>query len=500
MPEPLQPLPIKNIGTYGVIREAELNSNTTLYPEGGVTDAVNFHFDRKGAASVRPGLTALGGTVLASRPCFGLHNAQQGTAIAVFSNGSSATIYTLSSGAWGVSLDGGTASVNVRFVDFGSYTIALNFMQNTYSSMRFWNAGSSRHWHHTGSPINPQNMWGYSPQFGEVFKSRVYLFGDNTPGGSGAVASNPSRLFFSSVISSTGSITWSPSVDYVDINPGDGESGSGLRRYSLELLCFKPNYIYRFRTSGVDPDPLIKIGTRSNESVVEGKKGLYFHHDTGFYRYSGGYPTEISRPISDIVAAIPFSKFSSIVAWNDQDHIYWSLGNITVSETRENITYKNCVVRYTESSEIWTVYSYSSDLRRGMTYNSGSNITRIIGTDMGVVATHNLGVLDIGEPIKYRMRTKWYDWGEVATDKTIQELVTLCEKAQASELMYQTDDNTDWKSIGQLTKFANYFNKQQIRLHRIKFQITGVSRFDPPVFLGIEITKGINEGLTYETR
>ncbi len=160
------------------------------------------------------------------------------------------------------------------------------------------------------------------------------------------------------------------------------------------------------------------------------------------------------------------------------------------------MTYKNCVVRYTESSDLWTIYSYSSDLRRGMAYNSGSTLTRVVATDMGMVATHNSGVLDIGEPIKYRLRTKWYDWGEVATSKVIEELTALCEKAQAAELMYRVDEDTKWVSIGQLKKFVTFFNKQQIRFNRIRFQVSGVSRFDPPVFLGLEVVKGQNEGIT----
>jgi hypothetical protein len=496
MSEPLKPLSINKLGIYGVMRENEVDSS--LIPDGAVTDSVNFQFDRKGASTVRLGLTALGSTVLTARPSVGLFNAQSGTALAVFSNGSSATIYSFSSGAWAVSLDGGTASVAIRFVDFASYTIAINFMSNTYTSMRFWNAGSSRHWHASGSPINPQNMWGYSPQFGQVYKSRVYLFSDTTPGGSGAVASNKSRLFFSSVISSTGSITWTPASDWVDINPGDGEDGSGLKRYSLELLCFKPNYIYRFKTSGVDPDPLVKVGTRSNESIVEGKRGLYFHHDSGFYQYTGSYPTEISRPISDIVDSIPFSQYASIVGWNDNDHIYWSIGNVTVQESKEAVTIKNCVVRYTESSQVWTYYSYPSDLRRGMTYNNGSTLTRLVATDYGVVATQNSGNSDLGEPIKYRMRTKWYNFGSNITSKTIEELVGVCEKAQASELMYRTDENLEWKTIGELKRFINPFTNKKIKFHRIKFQVTGMSRNEPPVFLGIEVVKGLNEGLIKE--
>lgn len=486
----LTPQRVDKIGIYGVIREAEVDSS--LIPDGAVTEALNFHFDRKGAATVRPGIVALGSTVLAARPCVGLHNAQSGTALAVFSNGGSATIYSFDGSSWGVSLDGGTASVRVRFLDFGSYTIAINFIYNTYSSMRFWNAGSSRHWHNTGNPINPQNMWGYTPQYGEVYKSRIYLWGDTSREG------NPSRLYFSSVISSTGNITWSPTVDYVDINPGDGEGGSGLKRFSLELLCFKPNYIYRFRTSGVDPDPLIKIGTRSNESIVEGKRGLYFHHDTGFYRYSGGYPTEISRPISDVVAAIPFSQFDNIESWSDSDHLYWSVGNLTIADTQGSATWKNVVLRYTESADLWTVYSYANEPRAGITYTRGTTLSRLIGTDHGVVATHNSGTTDLGEPLKYRLRTKWYEWEGLMTRKVIEELVAICEKAQGIELMYQVDEEYAWKTIAQLKKLVNYIDRQSIRFHRIKFQVTGVSRFEAPIFRALEITKGVNEGIVKE--
>ena len=496
MATPLEPQKIRAIGINGLMREAAVDS--VLTPEGAVTDVVNFSFDRKGAATVRAGLTTLGATVLTARPCVGLHNAQQGTALAVFSNTNSATIYSFDGSAWSMSLDGGTASVRIRFVDFGSYTIALNFMYNTYSSMRFWNAGSSRHWHNTGNPINPQNMWGFAPQLGEVYKSRVYLGGDTAGqgGGSGAVVTNRSRLYFSTVISSTGNITWNPGVDYVDINPGDGENMTGLKRFSLELLVFKPNYIYRFKTSGTDPDPLIKVGTRSNESIVEGKRGLYFAHDSGIYRYSGGYPVEISRPVSDIYDAVPYSQLDDIIAFNDSDHVYFSLGNVTVAETKESVTIRNCVLRFTESSEVWTVYSLSNEARAGITYNSGSAISRIIGTDHGVVATFGSGTTDFGEPIKYRLRTKWYEWEGMATSKVVEEILAICEKAQTTELMYQVDEQTAWTSLGQLKQYLNFLKNLSIRFHRIRFLVTGIARFESPVFQGIEVIKGQNEGIT----
>lgn len=488
MAQPMEPQKIAAIGAAGLIRPARVDDS--LIPDGAVTESINFDFSRVGAATVRPGIAALGATVLTARPCVGLWNAQQGTALAVFSNGGSSTIYSLSGTTWSMSLDGGTASVKIRFVDFGSYTIALNFIYNTYSSMRFWNAGSSRHWHNTGNPINPQNMWGRTPQLGEVYKSRIYLSGDTSREG------NTSRLYFSSVISSTGIITWSPTVDYVDINPGDGEDITSIKRFALELLVFKPNYIYRFRTSSVDPDPLIKIGTRSHESVIEGKRGVYFHHDSGFYQYTGGYPEEISRPIVDIVEAIPYSQFDDITAWNDADNIYWSVGNLTITENKLASTWRNVVLRYTESSQVWTVYSLPSDPRRGLTYNSGTALSRIVGLDNGVVATWDSGTTDLDEPIKYHLRTRWYEWEGLSTQKVLQELTAYCDKAQAMQLFYQVDEEDTWRTIGDLKRLINFFKNLSIRFHRIRFQVAGMSRNEAPVFRGIEIVKGLNEGLT----
>lgn len=486
MANQLPPKKIENIGIYGVIRPAEVDDN--LVPDEAVTEVVNFHFDRKGAATVRPGLVGLGSTILTARPCVGLHNAQGGTALAVFSNGSSATIYSFDGSSWSMSLDGGTASVRIRFIDFGSYTIALNFIYNTYSSMRFWNAGSSRHWHNTGSPINPQNMWGRSPQFGDTYKNRIYLGGDTTAEG------NPSRVYFSSVISSTGVITWSPTSDFVDINPGDSEGLTGIKRFSLELLLFKPNYIYRLRGTGIDPDPLINIGTRSHESIIEGKRGLYFHHDTGFYRYSGGYPTEISRPIQDFIDAIPYGQFDDITAWKDPDHICWSIGNLSITENRLSETYKNVVIRYTESSEIWTVYSYANEIRRGLTYTRGTTLSRLIGTDHGVVGTFDSGTTDFDEPIKYRLRTKWIDWGDIAVRKIVPEIVAICEKAQMLDIMYQIDEETKWETLGQLKQLVNFFDHVSIRFHRIRFKVVGMSRSEAPIMKSIQFPQGINEG------
>ena len=499
-PTPLQPVKIRNLGIYGIIRQAEVDDN--LIPEGAVVEAVNVHFDRKGATTVRPGMTALGTTFAASgvvgltagqAPMI-IHNIFDSGLIAVLADGSG-YYYNSVGSDWGRRASAGvfTSDAKVRAVNFLDRAVFVNGGLESIRTGKFiGNAGSFEFATTDTQPLNMQqfasdstiNTQTLRAKFIEVFKSRIYLSGDPT---------TPDRLFFSSVATSTGKITWTPSLDYVDINPSDGENISALKRFSLELLVFKPNYIYRFRTSGTDPDPLINVGTRSQESITEGKRGMYFHHDSGFYRYSGGYPEEIGRAISDVILAIPFSRYDDITGWKDTDHIYWSIGNLTISGE----TWINVVVRYTESSDIWTIYSYPSDIRRAAIYTAGSYQTIVVGLDNGAATTLNTGTTDLGEPIKYREITKWYELEGIQNTKIIQTLAAICEKAQGTNLMYQVNDEIEWKSVGdgQIRKFLNIFRNLNIKLNRIRFKVTGVSRNEAPLFLGLEILEGINEGL-----
>jgi len=132
-------------------------------------------------------------------PSYGLHNALAGTALAVMNEGGSSAIYAFDGSTWGASLTGGTASVNVRFLDFASCCIALNFTYNTYASLRYIgaNAGwadSASYWKTSGDPINGDQFYGRACTLGEVYKSRIYLAGDTSKEG------DSSRLYFSGVI------------------------------------------------------------------------------------------------------------------------------------------------------------------------------------------------------------------------------------------------------------------------------------------------------------
>ena len=506
----LTPKSIRPIGVYGLIRQSSIDD--LLIPESGITESLNFHFDRIGAATVRPGTTRIGGTMNllggTDVSCYALHNANSSALL--FSSGLGIT-WSIpdSEGAntWASTAFSATDGTKIRFVDFlGQTSMIPVALSGSYASMITatfpYRSGTN------GNPVNLANFMNGGgvtdrkrASFGEVYKSRLYLAGD---------PANLSRLYFSSVVTSAGNINWNTSIDYVDINPGDGENISGLKRFSLELLVFKPNYLYRFRTTGLDPDPLIRVGTRSQESIIEGKRGIYFHHDTGFYRYSRGYPEEISRPIADIVNAIPFAQRDDIAAWKDEDHIYWSLaGNVTVAEAKGSTTFTNVVLRYTESSNIWTLYSYPYIIGRGAPFITATTSSIAVGlnaplssagSNQRIVAEFNVGTVDAtvdaSVPISYRTVTKWYELDGISNRKLINMLIGIAEKGMGMNVLYQIDDYEDWITLTpDLRKLITFFDKPTKRFNRIRFKISGVSRNESPVFLGIEILKGINEGL-----
>ena len=474
--QPINPIQIRNLGVYGVIREAEVDNN--LIPDGAVVKAVNVNFDRKGAVQLRPGITLIAQAY--ANPILGLHNAlfsgvSNNCILAAASDGSNNIIYKSTGGAFSQSLTGDTKNLKTRFLTFSDNVIRVN---GTDAMKAF--TGSA--WTTTGGVINVDDMASYPTKYLESFRARVYTSGN---------FSKPDRLFYSSVVASDGdTITWTPDSDYVDISPNDGENTTGLKRYFDKLLIFKPNYIYRFTSSATDPDPLIKVGTRSNESIVEAKGGLYFHHDSGFYNYNGGEPKEISRPISDFTDAIALSAYDDIAGWKDNDHIYWSVGDLTV----EGVSFANVVFRYTISSDIWTIYSYPAEFTFGCGYNNGTTLYQIVGDTAGNVYTFNNGITDNGTAISYDLETKWYDLGFVEEQKTIQSLAFLCEKAQGSFISCKVDGDKQWQSLGQLFKWMMIADKE-INCHRIKFKLSGMSTKEAFIFRGVDILKGLNRGL-----
>lgn len=469
-------------------------------PETAVLEAVNFNFDAIGSATLRKGTTAVG-TGLDASSVLGLHyfvdTVSPNTNTKLIA-GTGTVVYYLSGSTWTSKRTGLTSGQKMRFSTYLNFT----FMVNGTEATAVWDGTAGNNFVTTGNAA--------SAPIGtliENYKSRMWIAGN---------ATYPSRLYYSSVPSAvtTPVITWNTDVttgQWIDISPSDGDFMTGLQRFRNVLLCFKTNRLYRvFDIGQVDPDPYYAVGTSSQESIVETKAGIFFHHSTGIYQYNiYGIVQEISRPVIDFIRAIPASAYTSVVGWVDPlgDHISWYIGDVTVNGT----TYSKCVLRYTISTQVWTTYSYpnaiTASLRRQPLYVD-TNLYALTGDSAGNVLEMDNGITDgpSATPISYSLIHRWDKIDELlSTRKTINTVNFLHVGGNGSAVNFQTDaqepdDLNNWTSKvdkGQLKLKNTGFNSAAIKGRKIRFRISGQSTGQPFKYNGYEILDAINEFIQF---
>jgi len=454
----------------GIIRSAQMND--TVAPEQAVETAVNVVFDRIGAWTSRKGITtfatALAGPILS----FGK-----------FLKNASADRRLLAQVGNNISSWNGTTWTSVRTLtsttNKARYSQFLNYVYTVNGS----DAGGDAIQTFDGTSYAATNV-GSLPKGDYVqagYEGRVWVADRNTD-----------RLYYSDIASITGIITGGS--DYIaSLSPQDGESITGLQRVPRALLVFKQNHIYRvYSANNIDPYPAYNVGTFSQESIVEAKDGIYFHHSSGFYKFQyEGQPVEISRRIIDYVNAIPRTYYANVTgAYDGRDAITWSIGPTTV----DGVTYTNCQVRYTISTQIWTTY----DLAEGntptamITYDSGNIIAQIVGTSQGGVFQQELGTTDNGKPISVDVIGGWMPLSDMWSHQSnFTGINVLCLNGAGFEVLHQTDKDLPnvWQSDGTITEnYATLLpNASSADFNRVAFRIKGNTIGEQVIFDGIEL-------------
>lgn len=306
--------------------------------------AVNYHLDKIGALTKRSGYTQFASQPNAGKTIFGLgqFNDMSGGSVeqlmvANNAGDTNGVIYYNNAGTWTAAKSNDTASSKSRFISFIDYVFRVNGADVVASS------ADGVTWGTTNAPAT------ITPKFGAVFQDRVYVANGNS--------ANRSRFWFSSLPSS-GTISWSTSTDWVDVNPDDGDEITALENNGNRLLVFKNRALYRWTFGQVEPDRLIGVGTSSQESVKTNLDvGItFFANPKGVYAYAGGRPKLLSRKIDDIIAAV--SDWENVYAEVDSDHYYLAVGNVTI----EGRTYSNTVLVYHISLDAWTMYTLNDQI------------------------------------------------------------------------------------------------------------------------------------------
>lgn len=474
--DPFQPVALRDFHN-GLVQESVVSE--FMLPEGTVSKVKNLNFDVIGAAKVRDGVTIIGAQIVDNKTIVGLHQfLDQGAGtddklIAVCNT----VAYYWSGSAWTSKRTGLTADSKARFTNF----VDLVFMVNGVDAMNSWDGAAANSFGTTNCVSAP------AARFIDNFRTRVWAANSST---------YPSRLWYSSVADVSGGIVWTgDDSGYIDISPGDGEDITGIQKFSQFMLVFKRNYTYRvYSKNDTEPDPYIFVGTYSQESVKLAKDGVYWHHPSGIYRLRRGdsYPREISKPVQGYINAVSRSYYESVSSWTDDDHVYFSIGDVTV----DGETIANCVLRWTISTEVWTVYSYAHEFRIGATYDTGSALVTVVGDDDGNVHTFNSGVTDNGTPIYYSMETQPYTLSGLRSDvKIIKRLCAISDGLTGAYVGYRPDNEQQSIPIGALEGDETIFKETEITGRRIRFNINGVSDDGAYKFNGFEIIDWLSEGL-----
>lgn len=474
----------------GLINDGSVSENER--PMTSVYESINFHFDAIGSATLRKGYVALGNNV--GSTILGMHyhvDTVTGTHSQMIIVAGT-VVYYLSSGTF-TSKRTVTAGQKSRFVTYLNYV----FMVNGVDATAVWDGNTSNSFVTTGNasgaPIG---------KYIENFIGRIWIAGNPT---------YPDRLYYSTIPTAvtTPVVVWSTDVStgqWIDISASDGDTITGLQRFRQWLIVFKTNRLYRvFGISQVDADPWTAVGTSSQESVIETKAGVFFHHSSGIYQFNVyGVVQEVSRPIWDIVRAIPASSYPNITGWLEQDgdHVVWSLGSVTV----KGVLFTNLHIRYTISTQTWTHYSYAtqfvSSVRRQPFYTDSTTQFTVAGDNQGNIFEMNVGNTDNGTPISYSLIHAWDNVdGLLSTRKIIMAGMFTHYGGTGSTVAYQTDNDApdnlkDWsKNAGKggLKSINTGFNTMDIKARKLRFRIFGQSVGEQFVYNGYELIGVLNE-------
>lgn len=389
--------------------------------------ARNCILDEIGALKKRKGYSQIGTQITAGTAILGNYyfvdkdtTYSNHVATCSIASGASATLYYNKTGTWTALKTGFNVSAKMRFESFLDKMFLFNMEDSAYS----WDGNPSN------APSATTCLTG-SPKckYGRVFQDRLYFAHESA---------NPSRVYFSSVPSS-GAITWDITNDYLDVNPEDGQVITGLGENSGRLLIFKDESMFRWTGYSTEPDPIIDVGTSSQESVATIHGKTYFANRYGVYVYDGGMPYLISRKIQNWIDAIDQSKLSSLAAEADNDHYYLSVGDVTIDGT----FYTGAMFIYHIPLQAWTIWDLQDTPKVLAPYYSSGARLLSFGDVNGEVFRLNNGNNDDTSAIPVNIETKQYDMEIPEEEKRFNEVYVVTTKAKGLvEIGAKLDENS----------------------------------------------------------
>lgn len=320
------------------------------------------------------------------------------------------------------------------------------------------------------------------------------ISGTETSPATGTITASYAQLSFN---------TDSKTGDWIDINPDDGDTITAFGETSDQFIVFKTRAMYRLDVinKSADTSNIFNIGAVSQEAVTTCNGICYFFSGIDIRRTNGGFPEQISRlAVQDFIDAIPQSNWSSICAGNDGYNVYFSIGNVTLNQNKdEQVSYTNVVLKYSTRDEAWSVHSYAQQPLFFSQYTTSTDGRKMISADTtGSVQTFNKGLTDNGSDIFYELETQELDFGNRAHSKSVSNTIAVFGRNLQDSIFNVQADDSNYNPI-QLNLKKRVNVGTDINTHDgyfMKFKWSGVTNGASPVFEGFQIEDINDEGLT----
>lgn len=448
-------------------------TQASVAPPGSFLLALNMNSDDEIATLVsRLGCTLLGSQLVDNKPVLGVHQhiGSSNVLFAVVSDGTNSDIYNVLTGA--KSLQDDTKDLKTRFLTYLGATVRTN---GTDACKSYTSAGG---WITTGGAFDLANM----PKFTILieWKDRVY--------GAGVTSG---ILEYSGVADpDTKSISWTVDNGQIEIEQEDnGGDITALAKVPGYLLIFKSRSMKRFNGSSTFPEDMISQGAPCQEAVCQGKGYVGFLNNKGVWLTNGGMPERISKPIQDFIDAIPAANLTSVASWGDDEHMYWSIGNVTVKGT----DYTKVVLKFNLLTQTWDIYSYS-DLFKIFTQYIDASGNRVIvgGNDDGQVLQIQSGNSDNTQPITWDFQTLDVEISSRGLQKEISRMITYTENVRTGKMLYRANSSkdSDWKPVGTIGDDVSEIDNLQLKGNWFNFKATGTADSGQVKFYGFELPAG----------
>lgn len=364
----------------------QIKSNVYLMEQNQLLRAQNVISPTIGSLTKRLGYTQIGAQISSGKNILMNTEFQYGTTptrkhiVAVNTD-----LYVDVTGTWTAQSQSLTADAKGRAVDFVDHLFYVNLSDAT----RSYNGSSwSTSTNVTSAP---------KAKFVESYRDRVYIAYTDV---SGTVY--PSRVYFSSLPSSSNAITWDTTNDWFFVETNDGDVITGLAKNKVYLIIFKENSMHRYdgTQNSTNLRPISwQLGAVSQESIVVDENIILFYSRKGVCLFSGSKPQVISRAIQPIIDRVNQANLGDICAGMRGDHYVCYVGTLTSALPGDAGALTNVIIKYDISQNSWTYDTIPDAPRAWANYISSGERLLSFGDSNGEVFTWDSGTTDDGTAI-----------------------------------------------------------------------------------------------------